>query len=34
VLWPVAPDHTRIACDFLFLVSELGKPDFGIGGHP
>src|SRR5262245_28511021 len=28
VLWPLAPDHTRIACDFLFHVSEVGKPDF------
>jgi Rieske 2Fe-2S family protein len=28
VLWPMAPDHTRIACDLLFHVSETGKPDF------
>ncbi len=28
VLWPMAPDHTRIACDFLFHVSEVGKPGF------
>ena len=28
LLWPTAPDHTRIACDFLFHVSELAKPDF------
>jgi Rieske 2Fe-2S family protein len=28
VLWPVAPDHTRIACEFLFHVSEVSKPDF------
>jgi Rieske 2Fe-2S family protein len=28
VLWPLAPDHTRIACDFLFHFSEIGKPDF------
>ena len=27
-LWPMAPDHTRIACDFLFHVSEVGKPGF------
>ena len=25
VLWPMAPDHTRIACDFLFHVSEIGE---------
>jgi len=28
VLWPVAPDLTRIACDFLFHRSEVDKPDF------
>lgn len=28
VLWPVAPDQTRIACEFLFHVSEVGKPEF------
>ncbi|HEV7716351.1 MAG TPA: aromatic ring-hydroxylating dioxygenase subunit alpha [Steroidobacteraceae bacterium] len=27
-LWPTAPDHTRIACDFLFHVSESEKPGF------
>ena len=24
----MAPDHTRIACDLLFHVSETGQPDF------
>jgi Rieske 2Fe-2S family protein len=28
VLWPIAPDLTRIACDLLFHVSEIGKPEF------
>jgi Rieske 2Fe-2S family protein len=27
-LWPVAPDHTRIACEFLFHPDEIGKPSF------
>lgn len=27
-LWPTAPDHTRIACEFLFHVSEVEKPGF------
>jgi Rieske 2Fe-2S family protein len=28
ILWPVAPDHTRIACDLLFHASETAKPEF------
>jgi phenylpropionate dioxygenase-like ring-hydroxylating dioxygenase large terminal subunit len=28
MIWPKAPDLTRIACEFLFHVSEIGKPDF------
>lgn len=27
-LWPVAPDHTRIACEFLFHPDEIAKPAF------
>jgi len=27
-LWPMAADHTRIACEFLFHESEVAKPDF------
>jgi Rieske 2Fe-2S family protein len=27
-LWPVAPDHTRIACEFLFHPDEIAKPSF------
>jgi Rieske 2Fe-2S family protein len=27
-LWPMAADHTRIACEFLFHESELAKPGF------
>jgi Rieske 2Fe-2S family protein len=27
-LWPKAPDHTVIACDFLFHPDELAKPTF------
>jgi Rieske 2Fe-2S family protein len=28
MIWPRAPDLTRIACEFLFHVSEIGKRDF------
>jgi Rieske 2Fe-2S family protein len=28
MLWPTGPDHTRIACEFLFHESEIGKPGF------
>ena len=28
VLWPVAADRTRIACNFLFHPDEMAKPDF------
>jgi Rieske 2Fe-2S family protein len=28
MIWPMGPDHTRIACEFLFHVSEIGKPGF------
>jgi Rieske 2Fe-2S family protein len=27
-LWPIQPDLTRIACEFLFHVSETTRPDF------
>lgn len=27
-LWPLAPDHTRIACEFLFHPDEIAKPHF------
>ena len=27
-LWPMAPDHTRIACEFLFHPDEIAKPTF------
>ncbi len=27
-LWPMGPDRTRIACEFLFHESEVAKPDF------
>jgi Rieske 2Fe-2S family protein len=27
-LWPKAPDHTVIACDFLFHPDEIAKPSF------
>ena len=27
-LWPQGPDCTRIACEFLFHESEVGKPGF------
>ena len=27
-LWPMAADHTRIACEFLFHESEVAKPGF------
>ena len=30
-LWPMAADHTRIACEFLFHESEVRKPDFDPG---
>lgn len=28
MLWPIAADRTRIACEFLFHESETGKPGF------
>jgi Rieske 2Fe-2S family protein len=28
MLWPKGPELTRIACEFLFHMSEVGKPDF------
>jgi Rieske 2Fe-2S family protein len=28
MIWPKGPELTRIACEFLFHVSEVGKPDF------
>jgi Rieske 2Fe-2S family protein len=28
LIWPKGPDLTRIACEFLFHVSEIGKPGF------
>ena len=27
-LWPTAPGHTRIDCDFLFHPDEMAKPSF------
>lgn len=27
-IWPMTPELTRIACEFLFHVSEIGKPGF------
>jgi Rieske 2Fe-2S family protein len=27
-LWPMAPDHTRIACEFLFHPDEIAKTSF------
>ena len=27
-LWPMGPDHTRIACEFLFHPDEIAKPHF------
>jgi Rieske 2Fe-2S family protein len=28
LLWPLAPDHTRIDCSFLFHPDEIAKPTF------
>lgn len=28
LLWPLAPDRTRIECHFLFHPAEMAKPDF------
>ena len=28
MIWPKSPDLTRIACEFLFHVAEIGKPGF------
>jgi Rieske 2Fe-2S family protein len=28
MLWPMGPDHTRIACEFLFHPDEIAKPTF------
>ena len=27
-LWPMAPDHTRIACEFLFHPDEIARSSF------
>jgi Rieske 2Fe-2S family protein len=28
VLWPLGPDRTRVACDFLFHPDEIARPEF------
>jgi Rieske 2Fe-2S family protein len=30
VLWPLAPDRTRITCDWLVHPAELARPDFDL----
>jgi glycine betaine catabolism A len=31
MIWPMGPDLTRIACEFLFHVTEIAKPGFDPG---